>query len=294
MAATDLDGAMNLCIGVPLTTPDWTGLPLGHFEPGGHDNSIPVAAVQDTLFLWNDGASDAEVRWRHGSVRYARHRGVVDVMALDDDAHIRHDVPERAGSCLLVALPRELCERFTHCPPRQLPGLESAFALEDERACRLARALEHQCMNGEPLGRLYTETVSDALMTHVLARHGRARADPPSAKSGRRGLSPAQRAKVYGHIQAKLAEDVTLDELAGLLGYSRQHFVRLFKQTFSVSPHQFVMGMRIERAKLLVRTTRRPLAEVAAACGFFDQAHFSAQFSRRVGRSPREYRRDTA
>src|SRR5689334_16336309 len=99
---------MNLCIGEPLCPPGWTGLPLGRFAPPGHDEALPVAAFQDTLFVWNDGASSARVCGETGELHYARHDGVLDLMSTDEECYIRHDKPEAPGSCLLVAFPTEM------------------------------------------------------------------------------------------------------------------------------------------------------------------------------------------
>jgi AraC family transcriptional regulator len=103
-------------------------------------------------------------------------------------------------------------------------------------------------------------------------------------------LTPCDCARVNHYIEERLGCDIGLGDLAGLLHCSRQHFARRFKATYAMSPYQYVIERRVERAKALLRHSGLPLSEVAGACGFGDQSHFTTCFSCRVGISPRRYR----
>jgi AraC family transcriptional regulator len=82
-----------------------------------------------------------------------------------------------------------------------------------------------------------------------------------------------------------------LEELASQVGYSRGHFLKMFRTTTGTSPHQYLVQRRVERAKALLSAGQLPLTEIAVTCGFSNQSHFSAEFRRRVGTSPAHYRR---
>lgn len=280
---------MILCIGEPLCPPRWTGLPLGRFAPPGHAELLPVAAVQDTLFVWNDGASAARVTRDREETHYRRADGVLDIMGIDEECRIQHDDPSAPGSCLLVAFPTEM-RRERGAGDLRAAQFGSRFGFADSHLVGLARGLERQCLDGEPYGRLYTDSLSDALLTHLCVNYANAGPAPPTRARSSRGLSPQARSKVYRYIEDNLAADLGLDELARLVDYSQQHFLRLFRRTFSTTPYQFIVRMRVERAKLLIRDGRLSLAEIALACGFCDQSHFSTCFTRRVGVSPSRYR----
>ena len=84
---------------------------------------------------------------------------------------------------------------------------------------------------------------------------------------------------------------ITLEEMAAEAGISPYHFARLFKQTIGQSPYQFVLAYRVEQAKKLMADPTRPLADVALACGFSDQAHFSRVFKRLSGSTPTAWRK---
>ena len=104
-------------------------------------------------------------------------------------------------------------------------------------------------------------------------------------------LTAAQRARVLQLIQERLAEDLTLEELAAAAGISRSHFARLFKSTMGVTPHQFVLDQRIAEARRLLEGTLMPLVDIAASTGFASQSHLCSAMRRHLGFPPGQWRR---
>ena len=278
----------RLCIGERLTDAQWPGLPLGRFAPPGHEEALPVAAFQDTVFLWRDGASAATVQSRRGTQHYERGLGVVDLMALDEEASVRHDRPESPGECLLVAVPAEWREAMDPDARRGGPrALESRFDLHDGRLFMLGQALERQFLDGQSRGALYTQSLSSEIVAQVNEACG-GMATAPRRTTQR--LEGRHRARLLRFIEDHLAADICLDELARVVGLSRQQLVRVFKATFGLSPYQYVIHRRVVRARQLLRDTRLELVEIAMACGFSGQPHFTEAFTRRMGVSPGRWR----
>jgi AraC family transcriptional regulator len=108
------------------------------------------------------------------------------------------------------------------------------------------------------------------------------------------GLATWQASKTLAHIEANLASKVDINDLANVAALSRSHFSRAFKRSLGFSPMEYVVVRRVERAKAMISGTREPLAEVALACGFADQAHLSRRFRNIVGISPGRWRRGSA
>jgi AraC family transcriptional regulator len=106
----------------------------------------------------------------------------------------------------------------------------------------------------------------------------------------RGGLPISQLRKVQDYIAEKLAEDVSVEFLAGLVELSPFHFSRVFKQTTGTSPLQFVTRERITRAQQLIRETSRSLIEIALEVGYTSPSHFAQVFRRVVGVTPTEFR----
>jgi AraC family transcriptional regulator len=91
-------------------------------------------------------------------------------------------------------------------------------------------------------------------------------------------------------IHAHIEEVITLNELARVAGLSPSHFCSLFRKTLGTTPHQFVLGCRIQHAKTLLADPSHSILDVALASGFRTHQHFSRIFHRLTGTSPSIYR----
>src|SRR6266567_2287069 len=96
-------------------------------------------------------------------------------------------------------------------------------------------------------GRLYVESLANILGIHLLRRHSSV-TGPPLPRSV--GLATTTLRRVSAYIDERLAEDLSLSEIAAVAYLSPYHFARLFKASNGFAPHQYVIGRRIERAKL--------------------------------------------
>lgn len=113
-------------------------------------------------------------------------------------------------------------------------------------------------------------------------------ADAASATRTPGALDPLDAARQ--RIEARLAEAVSVGELARLAGCSEGHFHRRFKARFGESPVAYQLRLRCEAAKNLLRSTDDTLADIAHRLGFGDPYHFSRAFKRGVGMPPGRYR----
>ena len=92
-------------------------------------------------------------------------------------------------------------------------------------------------------------------------------------------------------MQAHLEGSINLSTIASATGLSPSHFARQFRTTLGVAPHQYLMRLRVERAKRLLSETDTPLVTIAFACGFANQEHLTRIFKRSCGITPAAYRR---
>jgi AraC-like DNA-binding protein len=93
-------------------------------------------------------------------------------------------------------------------------------------------------------------------------------------------------------VSARISEPICVDQIARALGCSAGHLSRRLRIETGRSPWQSVVATRIERAKLLLRYTDWPMAQIASVTGFFDQSHFSTSFRRSTSLTPKQYRRN--
>jgi AraC family transcriptional regulator len=144
---------------------------------------------------------------------------------------------------------------------------------------------------GSPAGRLYGESLANALAVYLLARYAVRRRVPRVFK----GELPRYRLKrVLEYIRDNLTDDLGLSELAGLAGMSPHYFCELFKRTTGCPPYRFVLLQRIECAKELLRNRALSVLEVGIRVGFQNPSHFARMFHRFVGVSPSKFQSDQA
>ncbi|VVP26742.1 HTH-type transcriptional activator RhaS [Pseudomonas fluorescens] len=91
-------------------------------------------------------------------------------------------------------------------------------------------------------------------------------------------------------ILSMINDQVNISDVAAACSLSRSYFSRAFKKSTGLSPQQWVISLRVERARLLLQMTELSLTEIGLECGFSDQSHFTKTFSKKVGVSPRHWR----
>jgi len=133
-----------------------------------------------------------------------------------------------------------------------------------------------------------TAEASDSLARLLLVQLARQLRDPRAAQNP---LTPKVLARLRDYTVAHLSERILVADLAREAGLSPHHFAQAFSEHTRQSPHQFVLGTRLERAALLLRTSSLSLVEVAQDCGFASQQHLSNAMRRHVGTTPSRYRR---
>lgn len=106
------------------------------------------------------------------------------------------------------------------------------------------------------------------------------------------GLTVRQVRLVTEHLESRLSDKTTISELSGLLNLSRFHFIRAFKKSVGMPPHQFVVHRRVERAKELLTDHKLSVSDVAVRTGFNSATQLTRTFRRVVGATPTTFRRE--
>jgi len=136
-------------------------------------------------------------------------------------------------------------------------------------------------------GGLLDHVLADALNTALAVQVIRQFVEPSAVNlTPSNGLSRERLQRVRDYIEARLAEPLTLTEIAAVACLSAYHLSRSFKLATGTGIHQYVTARRIARARQLVLTTDLPLAEIAGAVGFESQASFTTRFRQEVGVTP--------
>lgn len=209
----------------------------------------------------------AETRYlAHGPIKFGQ---VFLPDALLDRAAEAENIPALGG---------RIRDDLSFVPEKMLHSLTSDY---------LRRAFDFRI----PATSLEMEGRALVLVDWLLRLHQSPRAGVASQAGG---LSPRQLRQTREFIAEHLAEDICLDDLAELTGLTAKHFARAFKQSTGLPPHQYLIVQRIEAAKRHLISSKTSLANIALACGFADQSHFTATFRKIVGVPPGTWRLDGA
>jgi AraC family transcriptional regulator len=165
--------------------------------------------------------------------------------------------------------------------------LRTAIGVQDQVINRIGLLGQKELSDGGIGGRLYAEGLGTALAVHLLRQYGASRTAHAIYKSG---IASRPLRRVIDYINANLQGTLTLVELARIAKLSPHHFATAFKASVGISPHQYVIRLRIERARDMLRRRHETISEIAYAVGFSSQSHLSANFRRETGITPRKFR----
>ncbi len=168
--------------------------------------------------------------------------------------------------------------------PREVTLADRTY-FEDARIATLCQSLTDESWDDAD-GLLRTNETAHEILSLLLRSQGVSRAD--ARLTG--GLSVATRRRLRDYIDEHLTQPLTLGDLAEVAHLSEYHLARMFRASFGLPPAAWIAQQRVERARVLLRTTALPLTQVAARCGYANASHFSHRFREAVGVAPMLYR----
>ncbi|WP_251976841.1 helix-turn-helix domain-containing protein [Salinicola avicenniae] len=192
-----------------------------------------------------------------------------------DNRQLIIDLPDDASS--LTGWHRELRVLFDR------PGY---FTLDESLQHYLSFMLQEMTRLSRPADDLLVTTLLSALH----ARQGASLVAPPASD---RRARPLDLARLERFVVERLGQRLSVADLAAHACLSEAHFSERFRDQAGLTPYQFVLRLRLDKARELTLTTPLPLAEIAALTGFANQSALSNAFRRRYGHPPTHLRRST-
>ena len=195
-------------------------------------------------------------------------------------------LPFNRTDLTLCALDKQFVERVA----KEL-GCESVLiqniGFRDSSIEHLICLLVDEVETGGLSGAGYADHLTFALTTRLLLAGTQKGSTRPIGHS----LPPHRLKRVLRLIEADLDRDLSLAVLANESGYSRSHFLRMFRSATGFTPHQYLVFRRIEKAKSLMKNSKATLVEIALDCGFSSHAHFTRAFQKTLNVAPSYFRR---
>ncbi|WP_085905113.1 AraC family transcriptional regulator [Kiloniella majae] len=138
-----------------------------------------------------------------------------------------------------------------------------------------------------PADRMSLSHAGQLLIQHLFRCYSNKNAEPEFVRGG---LSPFITKRVKDYIEEALDQGLVVEDLAAIAELSPFHFTRMFQLTMGVSPHQYVLSRRVQKAKDLLGDTHNTLSAIAFQCGFSSQSHLTTRFRRATGLTPSKFR----
>jgi AraC family transcriptional regulator len=264
----------------------WRGLILEkHFSAPGERAS---AHIDCNVISMSTGAS-FRFGYREPGGRFVEcqhRRGAIVVTPSGDVPEMRlHTATEFVHCGLEENFTRSVAEE-SGCQKAPHPVFRPGIL--DKTIRRILELLLEEITTEARLGSLFVDSLAHALATRYL------QLDPASSKNVEPRVSSLPSRvldRVLGKIESNLDADLSLESLAKESGYSRAHFLRMFQAATGLTPHRYVVNLRIRRAQERLRQKDR-IIDVAASCGFSSQAHMTTLFRQCLAMTPAEFRRN--
>lgn len=247
---------------------------------------LPASAFQQHLILINTNVSPKTYveQVTEGKIQKAEMKleHIIIVPAQIESSARWNQSHSYLALCLNpIALEHKVSDMMRGYSVKLLPQ----FALSDPLIHSAALALQQELSTPGFGGQLYLDSLLITLCAHLLRHYCTQK--PIQILPGSLPQTKLNRVKDY--IQAHLAEDLTLIQLAAIAQVSPNYFATQFKQSMGIAPHQYVIQQRIAKAKKLILARKGTLAEIADCVGFADQSHFTRHFKRLTGVTPKKF-----
>ncbi len=265
----------------------WDGLLLEHHRiPEGE--RVETETDKHVLWLWTTSYSGEYAGNGGRFVRCSKGRGAITATPIGVIPTLHTYTRSEVILCALDSnfvgsILSELDRQ-----PRTEPIIRPKF--QDSAIRRLMTLLSEEVRAGAPSGKLYSDSLAHALAIRYLLLGERPRHQKTDSTVS--ALPPYALKRVLDRIEHSFQSEISLATLADEAGYSRGHFLKMFRASMGMTPHRYLLKRRIDHARTLLKRPGKSIIDVAADCGFSSQAHLSQVFREHVGVTPGDYRRN--
>ncbi len=167
-------------------------------------------------------------------------------------------------------------------------SLKPVFGQVDGSLSLLTQVVKQMLREKYGDSRLRVDYISRAICTDLFIKYSQIRISSPDDF----GLTPKQRRLVDEYIRENIDKEISSEVLASLCSMGKTTLFRRFRASHHMPPHQYVLRMRVDKAKQMLNDTTYSLAEIGLACGFSNQAHFATIFKRFTRVTPTRFKRE--
>lgn len=262
-----------------------SGIQLARIQTSAGYNDTPIRQHMIGLHL-GELVPILHQRAGYEQLYYFRPGDVVFASA-GSDMHYAH--PAIVDALYITLEPENVLQTAAQMGlPSTKVNLQDNFGKADPTIYQIGQAFLRELRTPAPGGKLYFEALATQLTVHLLRHYNRTE-QPPCAQDNE---APDQRLTaqlqpVLDYVYDHLSEDISLADLAAVVHFTPYHFSRLFRRAYGISPYQYLIQQRVEKARCLLENPHLTVAEVALMVGFGDHSHLTRHYKRLMGHTPR-------
>ena len=260
---------------------EWEGI---YIEKGENKQFNPDdVTVPQHYFAMNIGPA-FEWEWKDGKTFKTHRYETGDVWINPAGVPFSHRIKTHNQFVLLTLEPAKVIDALPDYPLIDRQVFRRVHRSKDKHLQTLMQALLVEAESGGPNGRFYADTLSTALVAHFVNHYS---TKIPVELTRVTAIERQRLGRVLEYIEAYLTQSICLEDLARVAGLSKFHFSRSFKAAIGVTPHQYLLKRRIEKAANALKT--ESIAQVAYQFGFTDQSHFTRVFKKVKDVTPKQF-----
>ncbi|MEW6730205.1 MAG: AraC family transcriptional regulator [Acidobacteriota bacterium] len=250
---------------------------------------VELPGIEDVVIGIHVGAPSKLVCWRDGR-RFSGTAVHGDIDIIPTHMPMRWEMKDENDTTLILSLPQTLLRTVVDESELGVAQVEirNRFQIRDTELETLSWAIKREMELGYPSGRLYLDGLTLAIASRLVTQHS---SITKRMEECNQGLDGRRLKQVLSFIEDQLAEDLSLEKIAAVVGISASHLKTLFRISMGVPVHQYVIQRRVERAKMLLMQNEMSIAEIALAVGFAHQSHMARHMRRVLGVPPRAMKR---
>ncbi len=262
----------------------WRGIHCEHHLQPGYDTPEHCVTMHSISFALSSTSAE---RWFDGDRKNEYIRD--GTTAIIPAGTLHRSVWQKEAEFMIVAVDPALLQGFGQeiAAPNDVELIPQFATLQDPLIQGIVFALKDELYSKGMGGSLYVEQLTTTLAIHLLKKYC---VKKPHISSYGDGLPKYKLRQAIDYIHTHIEQDIKLVDLAELVGMSQYYFAHLFKQSMGIAPYQYVIQQRVERAKQLLKYRDVAISDIALACGFANQSHFTKHFRKLTGITPKAYR----
>ena len=268
----------------------WKGVLVEQYQYAPTSSEFELPALSDHWFILHLGQPAPLTQKRDDRLHESTiQKGDTIFIPAGQPSYWHCHRTDTCRSMLNIHLPSEAIGQVAEASEMDIKRLNfvNRFGKQDSNLQYVAMLLLAELRSDGLMGRLYIESLSQVLVIHLLRHYSEV---VQVITPGNRSLTRTQLQQAIDYIHTHLDRDLSLAELASVINISPTYFANLFKQATGISPYQYVIRQRVERAKVMLSKTNLAIADIALQVGFSSQSHLTQHFKRITGMTPKQVR----